>query len=364
MLLFYSTDQNAMIFQGGRHVEYKFQRKVQVQEAYVNLAFKTSQPNGLVFQLHGLTNAHVTVVMQAGVLKVLYNFDSVETDTQSIQFKHPSAMGRFDDNQRHIIRVHHKQNQMYAYVLDDNNNPLSAVRNISGPTVETSLFPEPTSLSIGKYTLVIPGIPTTFSGCISGLRYHYLPQNARVGVNIDIKHLLVTKNANLIPSTPPPTNGSCGPMLPIPPPLPPIIAPQQFRFRNPVITVAPIGSQFTFAKVIVVIVIIVLAIFAIVLFFVTLNYVEKHRKRYKKKEDQLRLMMREQPMAATSTQPYRNFEPEPEPEIHLRELAPQSTEAGYPAQPSYAPNGNSYAPSSQPVAASPPEKDEDDSFFL
>ena len=364
-----------MVFQSGRNLEYRFQKKVQVQEAYINLAFKTSQLDAIIFQLHGLGNSHITLVLQAGDLKLLFNFNSVETDVTSIQLKHPKVMGKFNDNQRHVIRVHHKNNQMYAYVLNDNNNPISAFRNISGPAVFTSFFPQPASLSIGKYTLLVPGIPTSFVGCISGLRYQYLPQNAHVGINIDMQNMLVTKNANLFPSNPPPTNGSCGSMLPLPPPLPAIVKPQQFNFRNPVVTVAPIGSQFTFAKVIIVIIIVILAILAIILLFVTLNCIAKHRLRYKKKDDELKLLFEKKPASKTVTN-YRKFEPAPEPaaEIPLEKMAMQSTgpQQAYSTQAAYDPSSISYAPNPVPpvttnAAAAPSpagDEDDDDGFFL
>lgn len=362
-----------MVFQSGRNIEYRFQRKVKVQEAYISLAFKTKQLNGIIFQLHGLKNSHITLVLQDGALKVLFNFSPDETDVQSIQLKHPSAMGKFSDNQRHIIRLHHKQNQMFSYVLNDNNNPISSFRNISGPNIETVLFSEPASLSIGKYTLIVPGIPTAFDGCISGLRYQYLPQNAQVGVNIDMQYLLATKNSNLFPSSPSPVNGSCGQTLPVPPPLPAIIEPQQFKFRNPVVTAAPIGSNFTFAKVVVVIIIIILAIMAIILLFVTLNCISKYRLRYKKKEDELRLIVNGKPTSFAGTKDNRKFEPMPEPEaeIPLTKMVPKQAEAtqSYPQQTSYDPGSISYAPKPQPVAVSAPAKDDDDDddddgFFL
>ena len=364
-----------MVFQSGRTLEYRFQKKVQVQEAYINLAFKTSQLDAIIFQLHGLGNSHITLVLQAGVLKLLFNFNAVETDVTSIQLKHPNVMGKFNDNQRHVIRVHHKNNQMYAYVLNDNNNPISAFRNISGPAVFTSFFPQPASLSMGKSTLTLAGIPTSFVGCISGLRYQYLPQNAQVGINIDMQSLLVTKNANLFPSNPPPVNGSCGSMLPLPPPLPPIVEPQQFRFRNPVVTVAPIGSQFTFAKVVIVIIIIALGILAIILLFVTLNCIAKHKRRYRKKEFELKSLFEKKPVSKTATN-YRKFEPAPEPsaEIPLTKMAPQNSESeqAYPAQAAYHPSGISYAPNPVPpvtttAAAAPSpagDEDDDDGFFL
>ena len=358
-----------MVFQSGRNVEYRFQRKVKVQEAYINLAFKTNQANGIIFQLHGLRNSHITLVLQDGALKVLFNFSPDETDVQSIQLKHPSAMGRFSDNQRHIIRLHHKQNQMFTYVLNDVSNPISSFRNISGPNIETVLFSEPASLSVGKYTLVVPGIPTAFAGCISGLRYQYLPQNAQVGINIDMQYLLATKNSNLFPSNPSPVNGSCGQTLPVPPPLPTIIEPQQFKFRNPVVTAAPIGSEFTFAKVVVVVIIVILAILAIILLFVTLNCIAKYRLKYKKKEDELRLIVDGKPTSVAATKSSRKFEPMPEPqqEIPLTKMERQHTEPtqSYPQQTSYDPGSISYAPKPQPVAApAKDDDDDDDGFFL
>ena len=369
----FATDQKAMVFLSGRFIEYQFQRKVQVQEGYLNLAFKTSVTDSIIFQLRGLRNAHITLVMQAGVLKLLYNFSPDETDFKSIELKHPTAMGKFSDNQRHAIRIHHKKNQMYTYVLDDNSNPISAVRNISGPTIETAPFPEPAFLSVGKYRLSVPSIPTTFAGCISGFRYQYLPQNAQVGVNIDMQSLLVTKNTNLITSPTPPVNGSCGPSLPIPPPLPPIIEPQQFKFRNPVVTVAPIGSKFTFAKIVVVIIIIVLAILAIILLFITLNCIAKYRRKYQKKEKDLQLILNEEPTStAPTSKSNRQFEPvsEPEPAMPLTKMEPVRTDTkqAYPPQPSYEPGGISYAPKPQPAVSSAPARDDDDDdddgFFL
>lgn len=363
---FVISDHNALIFQSGRYVEYKFQRNVQVQEGYINLAFKTSRPDGLIFQLQGQGNAHITLVLQSGNLKLIYNFIPAETDGLSVQLKHPNAMGRFDDNKRHIIRIHHIRNQMYTYVLDDSNKPISSFRNISGPAIETSLFPTPRTLSVGKYNFAVPGTSSNFVGCISGFRYLYLPQKAHIGVTIDMQHMLVTKNSNLYASTPPPVNGSCGPALPTPSPLLPIVAPQQFNFRNPVVTVAPIGSSFTFGKVIVVIVVIVLAIFAIALFFVTLNCIDKYRRVYRRKEKDLVLLLKSESEPATSTKPYR----QPEAEIPLRTVEREPAKPSYSPQTSYPPQGTSYAPSAEPAVAASvvrrddDEEEDDDGFFL
>lgn len=352
------TDENALVFQSGNYIAYNFQNTVQVEEAYINVAFKTKSPDAVIFQLRGLNNAHITLLLVQGSLKLLYNFLPAKKDVQSITFRHPLPLGQFNDDKRHIIRIHHKINQIFTYVLDDNENPIEKSNNISAP-FEIMPFPEPKKLSLGLRSNLLPGFPTSFTGCISGLRYQYLPMSAKMGVTIDPIRLFTTKNSNTGYSSPPPVNGSCGASLPVPPPLPPIIPPQQFRFRNPVITVAPIGTQFTFAKIVVVIIIIVLAILAIILFFVTISCVDKFKKRYRLKEKEYRLALKEHEATngAPVTSPsenYRQLEPQEQPhqDIPLQEIKKKplphsngSMTHAQISQPSYRSEGVSYAPS-------------------
>ena len=309
---------------------------------------------------------------------------------QSITFRHPLPLGQFNDDKRHIIRIHHKVNQIFTYVLDDNENPIEKFSNISAP-FEIMPFPEPKKLSLGLRSNLLPGFPTSFIGCISGLRYQYLPMSAKMGVTIDPIRLFTTKNSNTGFSSPPPVNGSCGADLPVPPPLPPIIPPQQFRFRNPVITVAPIGTQFTFAKIVVVIIIIVLAILAIILFFVTISCVDKFKKKYRLKEQEYRLALKEH--EATNGRPvaslgeienYRQLERQEQPhhDIPLQEIKKKplthsndSVAHAPSSQPPYEAGNVSYvprAPSPQPgysaaaeaaAASSQDEQDEGDWFL-
>ena len=374
------------MYQTGNYIEYNFQNQVFVQEAYINVAFKTKNPNSVIFQLRGSANAHITLVIIGGALKLLFNFKELETDVQSITFRHPTLMGTFNDDKRHVIRVHHKENQIFTFVLDDNNKPIQQTTNISAPFI-TSYFPKPQRLSLGRRGSLLVGNPTTFGGCVTGLRYQYLPKDAKVGVNIDLVKLFTIKNTNLVYSSPPPVNGSCGSPLPTPPPLPPIIAPQQFNFRNPVITVAPIGTQFTFAKIVIVIIIIILAIIVIILFFVTINCVEKYNKKYKLKEKRYReekLMLTENgegPSTAESAplkrENYRDVHPEPE--IPMQDLKPKPQQDPYAynrepevqtAQPSYGVGSVSYAPNapvskpSYEAAPSSPDDKEDGDWFL
>ena len=374
------------MFQTGNYIEYNFQNPVLVQEAYINVAFKTKSPNSLIFQLRGSANAHITLVIIGGSLKLLFNFKELETDVQSITFRHPTLMGTFNDDKRHVIRVHHKENQIFTFVLDDNNKPIQQTTNISAPFI-TSYFPKPQRLSLGRRGSLLVGNPTTFGGCVTGLRYQYLPKDAKMGVNIDLVKLFTVKNTNLVYSSPPPVNGSCGSPLPTPPPLPPIIAPQQFNFRNPVITVAPIGTQFTFAKIVIVIIIIILAIIVIILFFVTINCVEKYKKKYRLKEKRYReekLMLTENGEGPSTTESaplkreyYRDVQPEPE--IPMQDLKPKPQQDPYAynrepevqtAQPSYGAGSVSYAPNapvskpSYEAAPSSPDDKEDGDWFL
>ena len=398
--IFAFSDENALVFATGNYIEYNFQKAVEVQEAFINVAFKTKLSDAVIFQLRGLTNAHITLLLIRGSLRLFFNFKAAETDVQSITFTHPSLMGVFNDDKRHIIRVHHKGNQMFAYVLDDNNKPINHTRNITAPFT-TAFFPQPTRLSIGRRGTVLTGNPTTFSGCVSGLRYQYLPKNAVVGVNIDMVKLFTTANTNLIRSSPPPVNGSCGIPLPIPPPLPAIYRPLQFKFRNPVVTQAPIGSKYTFAKIVVVVIIIILAIIAVILLFVTVRCVEKYKKKYRRKykaykEEKLNLTRNEQQLSTTATAParkeyYRDTEPEPEipmqvkPQMHSQpqsyatqpqsyDTQPQSYDTkpqSYSSQPSYGADSLEYAPSAPKAKpgyaaaapSSPDEKDDGDWFL-
>eukprot|EP00795_Rhopilema_esculentum_P014177 gene14177-5183_t len=362
-------DQNAFVFTSGKFLRYTFQKKVQVQEGYINVAFKTNEANAVISQLRGDGNAHITLLLINGVLKLLFNFRPLETDLQSLDIQHPqqTTLGKFNDNKRHIIRIHHKENQIFTYVLDNSDSPIKGVRNISAPFT-TMLFPEPATLALGRRSSLLVGFPTTFVGCITGLRYQYLPQGAKIGVNIDMGHLFQTKNPSLDRSQAP-VNGSCGDTLPVPPALPPIIPPQQFKFRNPVVTVAPIGSNYTFGKAVVIGIVCVLIVLAVVLLFITLKCVENYKKKYRAIEEKLALTLHEKAPAKEEPPTRRNdfyYEREQEPEIPLQELRSQPAEPVYPSQSSYGPETISYAPSPKPgaAAASPPEKDDDDGFFL
>eukprot|EP00794_Sanderia_malayensis_P003718 gene3718-4238_t len=280
-------------FLSGDWIEHTFQNPVDVQEGYINVAFNTSLSNALIFQMRGKDNAHMTLMLQNGALKLSFNFVSGNLDKQLlITLRHPKPLGKFNDKVGHIVRVHHKENQIFAHVLDDVNVPINYTLNISAPYTLMP-FPAPQKLSIGKRdtTIMSLALPQVFEGCVTGLKYHYLPVKARVGVTVDMLGLynaslttssLWTKGSNRAPR-----KGSCGWELPVPPPLPTIVPPLQFRFKNPVVTVAPTGSSYSFSKVAIVIVICVLAIAAVILLFFTIRCVEKKNKHFKGKVKKL-----------------------------------------------------------------------------
>ena len=356
-------------------LEYTFQNIINVQEGYINVAFKTSLSDAVIFQLHGKNNAHITLMLEQSSLRLVFNFLSEETDMQSLTIQTRTALEKFNDNKRHTIRVHHRGNQLFAYVLDDNNNPIKQTRNISQPFT-TLIFPEPSKLYLGKRGPLSVGSATTFQGCITGLKYQYLPVGARVGVNIDLLQLLKSRSSFLGSSIPAPSNGSCGFSLPIPPPLPTIVAPPQFRFRNPVVTVAPIGTPFSFAKVAVIVIIIVLTIIAVVLLFVTLHCIDKYRKVYQAKEEKLALEMHAAGMSETRAPAQRkyddyklvaetrqkeyktDYQQQPQKALQPEAFAAQQSDNGATI---------SYAPSNQPgysaSAASPKDQDDGDWFL-
>eukprot|EP00794_Sanderia_malayensis_P003719 gene3719-4239_t len=351
-------------FLSGDWIEHTFQNPVDVQEGYINVAFNTSLSDALIFQMRGKDNAHMTLMLQNGALKLSFNFVSGNLDKQLlITLRHPKPLGKFNDKLGHIVRVHHKENQIFAHVLDDVNVPINYTLNISAPYTLMP-FPAPQKLSIGKRdtTIMSLALPQVFEGCVTGLKYHYLPVNARVGVTVDILRLynaslttssLWTKGSNRAPR-----KGSCGWELPVPPSLPTIVPPPQFRFRNPVVTVAPIGSSYSFSKVAIVIVICVLAIAAVILLFFTIRCVEKKNKHFKGKVKKLERDYHAQGIGRSKseqTAPLVRNERQQKQPVSVSSDERQFTTGYQPAAASYQPAAASYqpaAPSYQPAATS------------
>ena len=203
------ADQNALIFTSGMYLVYNFQTELVIYDGYLHVAFKTWQADTHIVGIKGKNGVVIKLELQRGRLVLEFNFKaSVRKQIRDIQ--HPNnAQGKFNDNQRHIICIHHSKYYMYVDVLDDISNPIK----------HTILIMRPSTAPVALVPIMI-NVGTRLVGCITGLKYHDAPVNGLTSLNIDFTQLLKTGSSSLSSSTPAPSIGSCGSSLPDPAPFP------------------------------------------------------------------------------------------------------------------------------------------------
>ena len=297
-------------------MQYDFANKqILVQEAYITAAFRTKATSGVIFQLHGERNAHISCYLINGAIHILFNFQTIETSFSTIVIQRRTDQKGFNDDLVHVVRVHHKGNKVYAYLLDDKNTKPKDL-NITG--VLTYEFPKPQKLYAGKVSTEIKALPstypTTFVGCMPGVKYQYLPAHATRGVFIDLFALYAARNTRVAGTS---RKGKCLQQdLPIPGPLPTVLPPLQFKTAAP--TRQPIGPTFSMMKILVVAVIAVLVIIVVILFGITCRCIEKYNRKYKPLREEVREFKDSQKIPLTTVkqsvqkpQPPLSYQPQP-----------------------------------------------------
>ena len=311
-----------------------------IQESYITAGFKTRAGRAVIFQLHGDGEAHITLLLVDGILQVLFKFDAQGASFQTIEIKRPFGQKGYNDDLLHVVRVHHKGNRVFVNV-DNMTDEASKVLNITVNGLEFA-FPKPQKLYAGKLNTLVKSLPadkpTTYVGCMVGVKYQYFPVNAQIDHSIDLFELLQQRNTRVAGTA---TKGRCmGRDLPVPGPLPTVFPPPQFRTIAP--TRQPIGPSFSFTKLLVVGLIALLVIVVVILFGFTCRCIEKYNQKYKPLRNEAAEYRRT--MKGTVEQPrasYQKSQPQPAQQFtqpQMKEPTNDEMAASYPlTRPAQAP---------------------------
>ncbi len=180
-------------------------------------AFKTDHENGLIFSLHGDNpNSHITLVIQNGELKLLYNFDITTSSYQTMKIATGSGKTLFNDGKLYSLRITHNGKRVLLQLLDGK----SKMQQQDIKSDDTILSAVTLSVaSISMPLLPLTGMPNSFNGCISAFKYSYYTNSAAKPLSLDI-FAMYSEGKGVKGNGEP---GKCGKPLPTPAPLPKLL---------------------------------------------------------------------------------------------------------------------------------------------
>eukprot|EP00794_Sanderia_malayensis_P003730 gene3730-4252_t len=259
---------------------YVFDKPVSVKEGRIMTAFKTDGQNGLIFSLRGDNqNCHITLVIQSGELKLLYNFDKASSAHETMQVAKLSGRTTFSDGKLYSLRIVHNEKRISFQLLDGKSK--AQEQDIkSHNTILTAV-----KLSIASMAMpLLPqrGLPNSFNGCVSAFKYNYFSNMAAKPVSLDVLALYSEGKSSVTGKG---TPGKCGKPLPTPPPLSDLLyRPTTTTFKTRPVPAANsiTGNDLT---IIVIIIGAVLALILILIIIFFCRHINRNLGAYKTHED-------------------------------------------------------------------------------
>lgn len=196
---------------------YTFAKPIRIKQGEVVVAFKTSSENGLLFIIHGdKQSTHLSLVIQGGRLKLMFNFDVTNKTPEIIEVTTATGKNTFNDSKLHSLRIFHNGKKVSVRVLDGISKLQE--RSLSSGNRFTAVK---TSIASVVPPLAPPyGVPNSYSGCMSAFKYIYVPNLSTEPVKLDIFAQYIEGNKAVAGKV---KSGPCGLSLPTPDPLPAVL---------------------------------------------------------------------------------------------------------------------------------------------